>query len=349
MAETVFVKARARSYPVVVGEGLDFGRLALEAKGAPCRAALVSDSNVFPLHGRAALESLTRSGFEASAYVFEAGEAAKSMEGLSLLLGFLASERLSRSDAVFALGGGVAGDLAGFAAAAYLRGIGFFQLPTTILAAVDSSVGGKTGVDLPAGKNMAGAFHPPLGVFCDAALFATLPKAVRADGMAEAVKHGMIADAGLLRGLSSMPDAQMCLRNVRIKAGIVERDEFESGARMLLNFGHTVGHAVEALSGYRVPHGSAVAIGMAAMTRACEKAGIADPSCLPALMEALDGLGLPAACPYSAREIAAAALSDKKRSGGEMTIVAPREPGRAELVRLPAERLEGFLAPGLEG
>lgn len=341
------VNPKNGSYPVLVGSGLNYGKLALGLK-KPCGVVLVSDSTVFPLYGEAAARSFRASGYNVDTYVIKSGEASKNLETVAGLLGFLADKKLTRGDVLAALGGGVVGDITGFVSAIYLRGIPFLQLPTTLLAAVDSSVGGKTGVDLDAGKNLVGAFHQPAAVFCDVNTFKTLPPQVYSDGMAEVIKHGMIADAGLLSGLEVFPIEEVCRRNVAIKARIVERDEFDTGERRLLNFGHTVGHAAELLSGYSITHGCAVAIGMAVMTRAAVRLGMAGEACLEALLRALGRYALPARCEYSAKALAGAALSDKKRMGGEIALVIPREAGRAEILELPVGELEGFIQKGLE-
>jgi len=346
LLDPVIVNTRAGKYPVVIGGGLDFGKLALDVR-KPCRVVIVSDDNVFPLYGDAVAKSFVENGYTVSGYLLSPGESSKDMEVVTRLLRFLVAQGLTRQDIVVALGGGVVGDVAGFVAAVYLRGIDFIQLPTTVLAAVDSSVGGKTGVDLPEGKNLVGAFHQPLAVFCDTATFATLPKAVRADGMAEVVKHGMIADRDMLQSLDELPIAEICRRNVAIKAGIVERDEFDRNVRMLLNFGHTVGHAVESLSDYQVSHGSAVAIGMTVITRASEKSGLTESPCLEELKKTLERLGLPVSCDYSAKELAAAALRDKKRSGETITLVIPKKIGHAELHDIPVSELEDFIKKGI--
>jgi 3-dehydroquinate synthase len=347
MAETVEVKTRFGKYSVVIGSGLDYGKLALDVK-KPCKVVIVSDDNVFPLYGDAAIGSFRESGYQTGSYVLKNGEASKNLTTVAELLNFLANEKVTRGDMLVALGGGVVGDITGFVSAIYLRGVDYIQIPTTILAAVDSSVGGKTGVDLSAGKNLAGAFHQPIIVLCDTGVFATLPKAVYADGMAEVIKHGMIADREMLVSLDSITAIEMCRRNVAIKTGLVEQDEFDTGVRRLLNFGHTVGHAVEAVSNYRVSHGSAVAVGMTVITRAGEKSAMTDSACLGDLVKALECYGLPTRCDFSAKELAEAALHDKKRSGGTVTLVIPRKAGQAELYDIPVEGLEGFIAKGLE-
>ncbi|MCL2192622.1 MAG: 3-dehydroquinate synthase [Treponema sp.] len=347
LSNSVIVNTQSGKYPVVIGESLDFGKLALDVQ-KPCRVVVVSDNNVFPLHGDAIVKSFAENGYTVSGYLLTPGEASKDLEVVSRLLRFLVGQSITRQDILVALGGGVVGDIAGFVAAIYLRGINFIQLPTTILAAVDSSVGGKTGVDLPDGKNLVGAFHQPLAVFCDTGTFATLPKAVYADGMAEVVKHGMIADKEMLLGLGDLGIAEICRRNVAIKAGIVEQDEFDTGVRMLLNFGHTVGHAIEVLSDYRISHGNAVAIGMTVITRASEKSGLTESPCLDELTKTLEHLGLPTSCKYSAKELAGAALRDKKRSGGTITLVIPKRIGHVELYKIPVSDLEDFIKKGID-
>jgi len=345
--EVVDVNTSGGKYSVHIGSGLDYGKLALSVK-KPCRVVFVSDDKVFPLYGYAAQRSFSACGYQYGICILRNGEAAKNLDTLAELLDFLASEQLTRADMLIALGGGVIGDITGFASAIYLRGIDFIQLPTTVLAAVDASVGGKTGVDLKAGKNLVGAFHQPLAVLCDTDKFATLPPAVYADGMAEVIKHGMIADREMLNSLPELSAVEMIRRNVEIKARIVEQDEFDTGARKLLNFGHTVGHAVEALSDYRISHGNAVAIGMAVITRASERSGLCETPCLCDLIPALERYNLPTRCDFSAKELAAAALHDKKRMGDSVTLVIPKSSGRAELHELPVEQLEDFIAKGLD-
>jgi 3-dehydroquinate synthase len=346
MAETITIQTRFGKYGVTVGRGLDYGALARGVIPAH-KAVIISDDNVFPLYGESVIKSFRDSGYETAFYILNHGEMSKSMETVSALLNALAGENLTRGDILIALGGGVVGDITGFTAAVYLRGIAYFQLPTTILAAVDSSVGGKTGVDLPTGKNLAGAFHPPAGVFCDVNTFDTLPRAVFSDGMAEAVKHGMIADRELFEKINDMPPEEMVLRNVRIKAVVVEEDELEQGKRKLLNFGHTVGHAIETASHYTILHGAAVAAGMAIVTRACEKMGLTEEPCLDALLKKLEYFNLPTGCAFSARELAEAARRDKKRTGDEISLVIPKSIGRAELYALPVVELEGFIGRGI--
>jgi 3-dehydroquinate synthase len=325
---------------------LDYGRLSGQVV-KPCRLVIVSDDNVFPLYGNAAVKSFADNGYKVDTYVIKHGEASKTLATVAGLLEFLADKKLTRGDCLAALGGGVVGDLTGFAAAVFLRGIRFIQLPTTLLAAVDSSVGGKTGVDMPAGKNLVGAFHQPALVLCDTNTFKTLPNEVYADGMAEVIKHCVIGDGEMLAMLSKLSPVEICKRNVQIKASVVEQDEFENGLRMVLNLGHTIGHAVEMLSRYEISHGSAVAIGLTIVTRAAERMGWTNEPCLGLLMEALERYKLPTGCGYSANQLAEAALSDKKRSGDTVSLVVPERIGKVNIKPIAVNKLEEFIASGL--
>lgn len=349
--ETVMVHA-SRPYPVHIGAGLldRCGELTAPLTG-PRRCLVVSETTVAPLYGRRALEALERAGFTASLWTFPAGEQSKNLATYGALLEHMADIRLTRSDLIFALGGGVTGDLAGFAAATYQRGIDFVQLPTTLLAAVDASVGGKTAVDLAAGKNLAGAFHQPAAVLCDTGTFATLPEETFLDGVAETVKHGLIADRRFFDQLMTGDLREnidgVVRRNVEIKAAVVAEDEREQGKRKLLNFGHTLGHAIEKRSGYAVPHGHAVAVGMALAARGAERMGLSPAGTLEAVLAANRHLGLPTECPYGAEDLYEAATADKKRSGGAIDVVVLKDIGRAETVRLDMEGLRAFTEAAL--
>jgi 3-dehydroquinate synthase len=250
---------------------------------------------------------------------------------------------------VFALGGGVVGDLAGLAAALYLRGIKLVQIPTTLLAAVDSSVGGKTAVDLDAGKNLAGAFYQPDLVICDTDTLSTLPKSEFSNGMAEVIKYAAIRDKSLYNALRPPISnlGAVIARCVEIKRDIVSADERDKGERQLLNFGHTFAHAIEKCSGYKIVHGSAVAIGMAMMTRACLARNICGGDCLEVLLDALDAYGLPAETGYDEDALFSALLSDKKRNHDRITLVVPRGPGRCERLSVTLPKAREFLRLGL--
>jgi 3-dehydroquinate synthase len=295
----------APPYTVSIGSGLlqSCGTAIRQAVGA-CHAAVVTDSAVAPLYLQGVCESLRSAGFAVSSWVYPAGEAQKNLQTLSALLEFLAAEHLTRTDCVVALGGGVCGDMAGFAAGVYLRGVRCVQLPTTLLAAVDSSVGGKTAVDLRGGKNLAGVFLQPSAVLCDTDCLASLPPEIFADGAAEAVKTGVLSDEGLFDllargGLRSDP-AGVIARCVAFKASVVEADEHDTGLRRTLNLGHTPAHAIEACSGYAISHGRAVAMGLVIMARAAETLGWCAEPCAGRIAEALTRCGLPVECPFSA-------------------------------------------------
>lgn len=349
--ETVVVNASA-AYPVYIGSGLldRCGEFILRHTAAR-RCAVITDDTVCPLYGPQVCRSLEAAGISPSLYTVPAGEQYKTLTTYGTILGFLAEQHITRSDCVVALGGGVVGDMAGFAAATYQRGIDFIQVPTTFLAASDASVGGKTAVDLPAGKNLVGAFWQPRTVICDTDTFATLPEDTFRDGAAETLKHGLIADEHFLRFLMEEDLREniekVVRRNVEIKAGVVAEDEREQGRRKILNFGHTLGHAIEKCSGYRVPHGHAVATGMVLASRAAEALGYGGKGTLTAVLAACERYGLPTACPYSAGELYAAATGDKKRAGDHIDVVVLRSVGRAETVRLDMEGLRAFTEAAL--
>ena len=348
---TVTVRA-SRPYEVTIGRGLldTVGRQAAgQWKGRS--AAVVSDSTVAPLYLNRVKDSLERAGFRVHSFVFPAGEDQKNGGTYLKLLEFLPARRLTRADGLIALGGGVVGDLAGFAAATFLRGIGFLQLPTTLLAAVDSSVGGKTAIDLTNGKNLAGAFYQPQAVLCDLDTLDTLPAEVFADGCAEVIKYGMIGDPALLARLETVDfradPEELVARCVAQKRDLVEQDEFDTGARQLLNLGHTLGHGVEACSGYTVSHGRAVAIGMTLVTRAAVAFGRCPAEVLPRLRRLLERYGLPDATAYSAQALYEKTLSDKKRSGDTISLVVPIAWGASQLVRIPVSELPAWIERGL--
>ena len=349
---TVTVKA-SRTYDVQIGAGLlqKAGESLSKLLPPPRTVCVVSDDTVFPLWGDVLCTSLEVAGYTVKTFVFAAGEASKTTDTLLKLWNTLAELGLTRTDCLAALGGGVVGDLTGFAAATFLRGISFVQFPTTLLSMVDSSVGGKTGVDLPAGKNLVGAFNQPLGVFCDVDTLTTLSANIFADGCAEVIKYGYIGDSELLSVLendfSSDPEAVIA-RCVTDKRDIVQEDEFDKGRRGLLNLGHTAGHAVEACSDFAISHGSAVAIGMVIMTRAAIKNGLCDKEVLPHMTALLQAYHLPTECPFGAADLARVAKGDKKRAGGSITLVLPKTLGESVLYPIPVAELEDFLRSGLE-
>ena len=348
---TIQVSA-SRSYEIRIGSGLLSG--AGEAIRPFCRGglcAVVTDDIVDGLYFPALEKSLREAGLRVVRFVFPNGEQGKNSDNYISLLEFLAENRLTRADCVIALGGGVPGDLAGFAAATYLRGVGFVQIPTTLLAAVDSSVGGKTAIDLKAGKNLAGAFYQPSLVLCDTDTLSTLPDVQFRAGCAEVIKYAMLFDAGMFDDLMvsgpAFPPEAIIARCVEVKRDIVAADEDDRGCRQLLNLGHTVGHAVEKLSGYTVSHGQAVAIGMSVITRASAANGQCTADCSQSLDDVLIRFGLPIACPYDADALVGAMVSDKKRRGGAITLVIPQSVGKCDLLDVETGALAGVIKAGL--
>ena len=349
---TTIEVAASKTYCVQIGAGLlsELGAR-IAALGGVRKVCIVSDSNIWPLYGAAADASLHMAGLETCTFVFPAGEASKNGETFLELLNFLAENRLSRNDVLVALGGGVVGDLTGFAAACYLRGIRFIQVPTTLLAAVDSSVGGKTAIDLGTGKNLAGAFWQPSLVLCDVNALATLPAEIFRDGCAEVIKTAILFDEPLFMELVrdglGFDWEQVIARCVSHKRDIVAADEFDRGQRNLLNLGHTFGHAVEALSNFTLSHGKAVAIGTAMAARAAAARGICDQGTATRIMWLLERFGLPIFTEFSAPELAAAALSDKKRSGDTVNLILPERIGGCVIHPVSVGELETIIQAGL--
>ena len=342
MTRCVTVKAQ-KQYNVYIGAGLlsEAGQR-IKALMPDSRAAIITDSNVAPLHLQALQDSLKTADIDSSVFVFPAGEQSKRLGTVENILEWMAQQGFSRTDCVIALGGGVTGDMAGFAAAVYLRGIRYVQIPTTLLAAVDSSVGGKTGVDLGAGKNLAGAFKQPEIVLCDTDTLKTLPEHEIADGMAEVIKYGVLFSARLFDTLADgKPDdlTDIITECVSLKAHIVEIDELEKCERKLLNLGHTLGHAIEKCSNFTVTHGHAVAIGMALVARAGEAMGITQPGTAERVESCLRRHSLPISCDYDAQMLAQAAMSDKKRAGDSITLVLIDRLGECLLKKEPVSKL----------
>ena len=346
--DTVTVDLAARSYPVVIGRGL-IGEAGARLKPLlrRDRVAVVTDVNVRGRHGEALVGSLCGSGIRADLIVIEPGEEAKSFAGLESLCNDLLALGLERGDLIVAFGGGVVGDLAGFAAAIYKRGIDFVQIPTTLLAQVDSSVGGKTAIDTPMGKNMIGAFHQPRLVLADLAALDSLPDRELICGLGEVLKYGLLGDSAFFGWLETFaPDlrrrdpealAHAVRRSVEMKAAIVAQDEREGGARALLNLGHTFAHAIEAETGFgdAVKHGEAVGLGCAMAFRFSVRLGLCDAGDADRATIALVRAGLPtfltelASKPLSADALLAHMRQDKKASSGGLTLILVRAIGEA--------------------
>ncbi|MDD6659022.1 MAG: 3-dehydroquinate synthase [Eubacteriales bacterium] len=284
------------------------------------KIALISDTNVYPLYGENIKNQLENEGYKVFTYIFKAGEASKNTSELIKIVEFMAENELTREDGAVALGGGVCGDMVGFAASVFLRGIKFVQIPTSLLAQVDSSVGGKTAVDLPQGKNLCGAFHQPSLVIIDPDVLKTLSHHFFSDGMGEVIKYGCIKSASLFEKLDSgdVKDnlTEIITECVSIKRQVVENDEKEHGERALLNFGHTCGHAIEKLWNFEtVSHGEAVAIGMVMITRAGENLGITEKGTTDRLIKVLEKNDLKISDTHTDKEIISAMNGDKKRTG----------------------------------
>lgn len=338
--EVLHVKAGQNEYDVFLERGI-LKEVPERLKGIypGSRFAVITDQNVWGYYGRQFSAALTSAELKYDVIIMPPGEHTKSISNFADILGRLARLGYSRTDMIVALGGGVVGDLAGFAAAAYLRGIRYVQIPTTLLAQVDSSIGGKTAVNLPEGKNLAGAFHHPGVVFIDADALKTLKSDDFSDGMAEMIKCGFIKDKDILDTLekhsitASSPElVSLIKRCLDIKRGVVEADERDKGERMLLNFGHTIGHALERICAKSggITHGQAVARGMAAITNASERLGLTKKGTASYIIQLLRKYGLPCCLGgFDRREILEGILVDKKNLGDKLNLVLLKEPGAA--------------------
>ena len=338
----VHVSASTKEYDVTVGAGLNYGECLKEIH-SPCKLMIVSDDTVAGLYLDSAMQSFTDAGFTVESYVFPHGEQSKNLSVAEKLMEKLVDKGITKTDLLVALGGGVVGDLTGFAASAFLRGMDFVQLPTTLLAAIDSSVGGKTAVDLINGKNMVGAFHQPIGVFCDIDTFKTLPEETYAEGMAEAIKYGIIYDEPLFTKMErkEISDEDLVKRCVEIKAEVVAKDEFDKGPRHILNFGHTLGHAIETKSGYTIGHGQGVAVGMAAVCGAMLNSGD-----FKRVLSVLKSYKLPVNTTYDLHELAMLSKADKKRHGDVIRVVLPSKIGEVYLKDVTPDEWEKIITDG---
>ncbi len=348
------------SVPVSAGYEVEICPGVLEAAGRRVRqicplaekVLVVTDDLVGPLWKKSVLDSLAQEGLAAADFILPHGERAKTAENLVRVLNFAAGQHMTRTDVFLALGGGVVGDLTGFAAAIYLRGVAYIQAPTTLLAAVDSSVGGKTGVDLPAGKNLIGAFWQPRAVLCDTRCLDTLPEAVFLSGCAEVIKTAVLFDEDLFRTLDRegprFQREEVIARCVEYKRDVVVEDERDTGRRALLNLGHTLGHAVEACSGFTLSHGQAVAIGMAAVTRAAAAKGLCSRDLPRQLEPVLAKFSLPVRTEIPLDALMERMESDKKRSGRTIRLVVPRKLGECELLTLTTEEVRAWMEEGLK-
>jgi 3-dehydroquinate synthase len=346
------VKLGKESYNVWIERGLlDHAGEKIRPLTKAEKIAVVSDDRVAPLYGKRLETSLRRAGFETRLIIMEHGEENKNGKTLFSLWEDLADFGLTRSDAAVTLSGGVPGDLGGFAAATYMRGIDLFQIPTSLLAQIDSSVGGKTAIDLPEGKNLAGAFYQPKAVLIDPSVLSTLPDHFVHDGLGEAIKCGAIGDPYLFHMFETMDPKdlfsyidEIIFRCVQLKASVVAKDEFDQGTRQILNFGHTLGHALEAYTHYsRFSHGEAVAAGMVEMTRKTEALGVTKKGTAKRLEETVKKFSLPADIMIPGKDCIPVILHDKKRRGSSITLVWLKEIGKPLLHAVEAADLSQYI------
>ena len=337
-----------KGYEILIEEGIlsDCASYIKKVKN-PKKVCIISDTNVFKLYGKTVKSSLTNSGFEVLDFVFEAGEQSKTTDTVVSMVEFMAENEMTREDLVIALGGGVCGDMAGFASAIYLRGIDFVQIPTSLLAQVDSSVGGKTAVDLPQGKNLCGAFHQPILVIIDPCTLKSLSTRFFSDGMAEAIKMGCIKSESLFekikRGNLKEDLIDIIYECVSLKAGVVERDEKEHGERALLNFGHTAGHAIEKLHNFSgISHGEAVGVGMLLICEAAERNGLTEKGTRDKIESALKTYDLPTSVPNSMKDIVFAMNADKKRTGKDIKFIFISKIGNGFINPIEYKNIERF-------
>lgn len=363
--EIVSVRTEGKAYSISIESGL-FHKLPqlFKERYHGRKLAIISDSHVYPIYGEALIKKLRTVGLEVVPIVFEAGEERKNLETLTTIFSSLAEGAFTRSDFIVALGGGVTGDMAGLAAATFLRGMGFIQVPTSLLAMVDSSIGGKVAVDLPQGKNLVGAFYQPDAVYTDSALLDSLSDRQFSNGMAELLKHGMICDKALLDTLVSIKEPsgnqnesfpirkalvgtldRAIMRSCEIKRDVVERDEQDNGIRQLLNFGHTFGHALERVQHFSgLTHGEAISVGMVVMTRLTEEMGLTKKGTVEKLIEIFELYRLPTQVPdLCIDELINALRLDKKTRSGKITIAYIEEIGQGKLFTLDLTELEDRL------
>lgn len=355
--ETIRVNTSTQ-YNILIDDNLldNCGKLIKEVTSADT-IAIITDDNVDKYYGKQVALSLKSQGYNVCKFVFPHGEKQKNYRTLLDIYDFLIENKLTRTDCLVALGGGVVGDITGFAAATYLRGIDFIQIPTSLLAQVDSSVGGKTGIDLECGKNLVGAFKQPKLVLCSISALSTLTDEFFSDGMGEVVKYGMIKSPELFDIISkeNIKNNSTLLKEViskciGIKRDVVEADEFETGERKLLNFGHTLGHAIEKAGNFTsITHGKAVGIGMALMSNICVTNGLCDKNAHNKLIDCLIKYDIPVSCEYTINELISYSLTDKKRNGNNISLIICPDIGKSQIIKLNIEDYKKFIIGGKDG
>lgn len=347
-------------YEVLTGTGLisSCGKLVKDACAGAEKCLVVSDTNVAPLYFNIVKSSLEREGFSVYKYFFEAGESSKNINSITGMWGAMADAGFTRTDIVVTLGGGVACDMGGFAAATFLRGIRFVQIPTSLLAMADASVGGKTGIDLPEGKNLAGAFHQPSLVIEDVDCLKTLPSELFTEGMAEIIKMALIMDTDLFEKLEEISASGkaaglknetnevigIVVKSVADKAQVVMEDEHDNGRRQILNFGHTVGHVIEKESSFSLSHGICVAKGMGIMTDSCLAAGYSDRETADRIKKLITDFGLPVTDKITPKDAVKGAMNDKKKRGSHISVILVSKIGEAEIRKMTPEEFLRFLS-----
>jgi len=352
---TVRVNAASKSYDVLIGKNAVtvLGEQAKKLCPGALKALVVSETNVAPLYLGAVKEQLEGAGFEVTVYVFEAGEQNKNINEIAGMWNRMAEAGFTRTDFVVGLGGGVTTDMAGFAASTFLRGIKVIQLPTSLLAMVDASVGGKTGIDIPMGKNQVGAFWQPSLVLEDTSFLKTLPDEVFTEGMGEVTKHAFIMDLKLLEKLEEAAGdirsdedllEEIVYMNVSDKASVVGEDETDNGRRQTLNYGHTVGHVIERDSGFTKPHGICVAKGMGIVMDACVRAGTLTPEDAKRMKDLLALYRLPVSDDITPEAIVEGAMNDKKKRGDTLSVILVNKIGQAEIKKMNKEEFLKFLS-----
>lgn len=349
--KTITVNTKS-SYDVFIGSGL-IHRLSdfLPAKTDSQKVVIISDSIVWPLYGSTITDQLRAMGFDTFHYVFPAGEEHKCAHTYLSIVEYLATNHFSRSDLLIALGGGVVGDITGFVAATYLRGVSYIQVPTSLLSMVDSSVGGKTAIDLSSGKNLIGAFYQPKMVICDIATLASLPQEIYRDGCAEVIKYGILFDEALFSHLEvyglSFDAEYVISRCIELKRDVVTVDEFDRSERQKLNLGHTIGHGIEASSNYQITHGQAVAMGTAIIAQFAEHRAICSNDIVIRIQNILQKFGFNLDFFISSDEIVPYVLSDKKRSGNFIKIIVPESIGKCSILPISIEMIPSIIKAGL--
>ena len=345
-----------RKYNILLEEGIinTIGSKLAETH-SPCKVCVISDTNSEKYWGAPLKNSLEGFGFNVHTMVFPPGEQSKSFACLEKITEYLAINQFTRYDFLIGLGGGVIGDLTGFAASVYMRGMDFYNVPTTLLSAVDSSVGGKTAINLPTGKNMVGTFWQPRGVFFDINTLKTLPPSQMKNGLGEVIKAGVIMDETIISLLENswptrLPEIlpELIFRSIRVKKEIVELDEREKGLRQTLNLGHTAGHAIEKLSDFKIPHGQAVSMGLMTMAKISERLGWADENMSYRLLHLYQRYDIKVQCPYLAADVAREITADKKRRGDHITLAVPLKIGHCTLRNLPMAEISQLLLKGME-